>query len=541
MQSCSSKPENVLFLKYHIAFVLALTSPAVVAETSAEIPCDSKNQRQEFEFVTHDIFDLKADDVWFFHHWANDLKIPTKPITIENEMAFAFNKCHLDDEDLYEIERSLRSLSYIQDANVEQTAHNKVKVEVWDTWTLLPTINISREGGQNDIALGMRDRNLLGYGVFAQLETFSDEQRDGFRFNTEFPLFLNKNIKAGLRWVDANDGNIVAASLVRPFVSFSTPTAFLAYAEDGRLSQTFFLNGDDFYDLFIDTEQFQFQWGWLHNNGLNSVTRSRIGIDSIQKQFSADGDFAPRDDIRDRHYITPFYELEYQQKAFRELKNVRLINQPEDVNLGWHGFFRIGVNVNEQAYDEALVRVNATASKGYGWGDSLLSLNRFSVQIDAVDTDTPRVVFRTTNELIQRYTDKIGFYFKHEAAFSENPFFDQPITVGGTSGVRGYPLEFQRGNHKIALSAEARWYPNVSIAQLLQVGGVAFIDAGRTFKSDAFPNQTEGWLSSIGIGARLYAQKSAETHVVHFDIAFPLQSHPEVSNVEFRITASDTF
>ncbi len=520
------------------AFSVHANEWSVSTSSCSDMPATSP---PEFEFIVHDIFDLEGENVWFFHQWANDLKVPTRQITLENEMAFALDKCQLNDEDLYEIERNLRGLNYIQDAKVEQTPDGKVRVEAWDTWTLLPTINISREGGQNDVALGLRDRNLMGYGVFAQLVTFSDEQRDGFRFTTEFPLFQNKNIKAGIRWVDANDGDLKAFRVIRPFVSFATESAFLVYGEEGRLSQTFFLNGDDFYDLFIDTEQFQAQWGWLHHNGLNSVTRSRVGIDSIRKQFSPDGNFAARDDIVDRHYVTPFYEFEYQQKAFQEFQNVRLINQPEDVNLGWHGFFRVGLNVSERKNEEGQVRFHFRGRKGFALDDDVLSLNQFSLEADVVDTDRPRVVFRTTNEVIQRYNDKMGFYFKHEAAVSDNPFFDHPISVGGASGVRGYPLEFQRGHHKVAMSAEARWYPNVNIAQLLQVGGVAFIDVGRTFDNDAFPNQRTGWLSSIGIGARLYAQKSAETHVVHFDIAFPMQSHPEVSNIEFRITASDTF
>ena len=123
---------------------------------------------------------------------------------------------------------------------------------------------------------------------------------------------------------------------------------------------------------------------------------------------------------------------------------------------------------------------------------------------------------------------RFGLYGGQHFTLTKNPYIDEPVTIGEDSGVRGYPLEFQRGTSKLAFTGEFRYYPQVNIYNLFEVGAAAFIDSGRVYGTNEFAPQTEQWLSSVGVGARFYSRHSSDTKVIHLDVSFPFS----VSEVE---------
>ena len=69
----------------------------------------------------------------------------------------------------------------------------------------------------------------------------------------------------------------------------------------------------------------------------------------------------------------------------------------------------------------------------------------------------------------------------------------------------------------------------------------AFIDTGRVFgQSELSKNQTT-WMTSVGVGARLYSTHSSEARVIHIDIIKPLSSDENVNSIEFRVTTKHSF
>jgi hemolysin activation/secretion protein len=125
---------------------------------------------------------------------------------------------------------------------------------------------------------------------------------------------------------------------------------------------------------------------------------------------------------------------------------------------------------------------------------------------------------------------------------SAQQFLDQPVVIGGESGVRGYPLQYQHGKHSALLSAEIRIYPKYNLYQLFDVAMVVFADAGRAWGGkEAMFNESDAILSNIGIGARIYASHSSHRNVVHIDIVKPLASSEFVDSWEWRLQVKNSF
>lgn len=495
----------------------------------------------ELDITTNDIFDLSDPDTIWLHRLANTLNFVTKPYTIKNELAFLKEKCGLSEQDLREVERHLRKLKYIRTAQAHFTDDGKVAVETSDKWTLMPTVDFGRKGGKNKFAVGIKDRNLFGYGIDTQIEYFKDAQRSGYVLDTNFPLFLGYNIHGNLTLSNTDDGSTQGLRVVKPFVSFDTQTAFDVALYNADLTQQYFLNGQDYYALDYTDKNAHLSWGQLYQRTEDYALRYQVGIDYSDIQFIELISNYALSVPEDRNYLVPYLQVEYLEDDFRELNNVHVINQIEDFNFGWHLTAKLGVNVAQRDNDESRYIFNAAVGKGTQLSDASLLLSNMDIESNFGSTSTPRYVLNLQNELFYKFNTKIGLYASQLLTLSKNQYLDQPVTIGEESGVRGYPLEFQRGTRKVAFTGEIRYYPNINIYNLFEVGGAAFVDTGRVYGEDTFDNTSSGWLSSIGVGARFYSRHASDTKVIHIDISFPTLKDEHVNNVEFLVTTKASF
>ena len=501
-------------------------------------------QHEEIVITTEDIFDLSEPDTMWVHDLANTLNVVTRPETIENEIAFLTQNCEIQERDLQEVERHLRKLKYINTATASRRQDGAIAITTSDKWTLMPTIDVSRKGGQNTFSLGLKDRNLLGYGIDAEVAYFKDVQRAGYTLDLQFPIFTDNNIYGSLTLTDTDDGSSKGFSIVRPFVSFHTDNAFSISAFSSDLRQQYFLNGKDYFSVDISEQLASASWGKLYSFEDKEVIRYTFGADFEKHVFRnlELPDFINNALLpRDRTYLSPFIQLDYIEDNFKELSNVHVINQIEDFNLGWQLQTKLGVNIATRDNDESLFIAGINASKGTQLTDKTLLLSELSFLSNFGSTQKSRYVLGIDNELFHTLSDKFGLYGAQHLTWSKNQFLDMPIVIGEENGVRGYPLQFQRGTSSVSFTGEFRYYPNISIFQLAELGAAAFIDTGRSFGTDDFSPQREQWLSSVGVGARLYSRHASDTRVIHLDVSFPMLKDDNVNNVEFLITTKASF
>jgi hemolysin activation/secretion protein len=267
-----------------------------------------------------------------------------------------------------------------------------------------------------------------------------------------------------------------------------------------------------------------------------TLDRTRFALPEFE-QVALDPLFLPED----RDYLYPWLGLEYRQAEFKVMSNVYLIEQNEDFNLGWHHSVRFGVDVNTGQTDSRLFHLDFSSEKGYQWQDYLLLLSAQGQSVFDGDQHN-QLKLAASAEHFYRLDETWSLYSKQSLVTSAPQFLDQPVVIGGDSGARGYPLQYQHGDHSALLNAEIRIYPKYNLYQLFDVGMVAFADAGRAWGGDEAPfNESDAILTSIGIGARIYASRSSHHNVVHIDIAKPLVSSEFVDSWEWRLQVKNSF
>jgi hypothetical protein len=515
----------------------------VLADNGAnDNECD---QTPKVRFKTNDIFDLDDPDTIFVHYWANFFHIKTKDITLGNESAFFIRKCDITQADIDELERHLRKQKYIREARITEGEDEKIDVETWDNWSLMPTVDFGRKGGINKYTIGIKDRNLLGLGIDAEFEYFSNNQRTGYKFDTQFPLFLNENMTASIKLSSNDDGSSQAFFLNKDFVSFDTSQAYKVGFDNFNQIDSQFQNGLTVAEYKHDKSYSTAQWQWLFSDSDNETLRYGIGYIREKHQFSnillptiASSGFLPED----RDYQYPFVSIDYLQKNYRKLSNFNLINQIEDFNLGWHVSGLIGREFANTMQSPAVIwqmsfsKGLQTSDNGFLFFDGHFEGERIS---NSDSKDRTQLSFST--EYFHQFNDNWGGYFKNANTISKHPFLDSPVALGDDSGVRGYPLNYQHGERTTQFTLEARYYPHINIYKLFELGGAAFIDAGKAFGNSPVANVNTSVLASVGIGARFYSTHSSDAQVIHLDLVKPLSTDTNVNGIEFRITTKHSF
>jgi hypothetical protein len=541
-------------------FLLALFMPFANATNKANATTSLKTENcpsQQVTFQAHTIFDEQEQGSLFFHRWANALHIKTKQITLKNEAAFFFKICNKDEEDLAELERHLRNRKYIRDALVTSDKEIKrINVETWDNWSLMPTINFGRKGGVNTYSFGIKDRNLLGLGIDAQLQSFTNVQRSGYKFETQIPLYLKLNTELNLRISDNNDGKQNAAFVTKTFASFTTPYAYNVGFNSEKRNDTIFQNDDT---LTIFKQQINFQtasFAWLSSRfnhylkNKDDTLRFSIGLTKNQHRFTSleqenviENTLTTNTNIalpQNRDFSYPWFSVEYIEQDFKKLTNVHLVTQIEDFNFGWQASAKLGI-ADGKKLNSAWALWRSTLSKGFAIDDNSLALFNFSFASDIYDNGNNRIYAQFDAELFYHLSEKWNFYASNTTIVSKNQYFDQPITLGGDTDMRGFPLQYQHGDNSTKFTSELRYYPKINLYKLFELAGAAFIDLGKTSGRSPIANIDKGWLYSIGIGARIYSAHSSLGRVVHIDLARPFSDNPELGGFEIRIQAKETF
>lgn len=546
---------------------------------------------------TEPIFVEDADAIWL-HHFANWAHVTTRPDTVKRELPFASGE-EISVSDLAEAERLLRDKSYLHDAKVRLSPtcnadqSYDVVVETSDNWSLLPSFGLGRSGGQNKYAFGFKEDNFLGFGVRTSVKYQSDAQRSGYEFKLEMPLslvtgsagndlFAHSYLTA--EWTNNDDGHVQQLLLEKPF-----------YQDDSRwmyrtewlsdLQQTQIFHNGALENIFeTDHRRIDLSAGQLWSYQDHASTRLLAGV------LSEDWRFAPallQPTLalpQDRSWAYPWVGVEYKQHDYRVLSDILFIDRAEDVNLGWHHSLKVGVQSSKLQADTSLgYRVIGHSSKGFGDRQHLVLLDGGFDFIDGLQGGDLREWRFQVEDFYQLNRD-FTWYNKAELTRRNRNFADLPLELGGDSGLRGYPLQYQHGISKTVLTSELRWYPRINLYKMLDLGFVAFADLGRVnggsvadpaqlnpaaiaarfalplgmdlmapmalpptdqiYRSNSDllrQNLTDRWLGSIGVGMRIYSSKSSNNHVVHIDLSTPMTSAPGVDSWEIELNVSNRF
>jgi len=539
---------------YLSLFIASLLAPAAswgeeVNAMQGELTGEKKLNK--IVVTSNPIFDESAPDSFFIHRWANYLHINTREMVILTKLPFSQGN-RISQKDLEEAQRNLRAEPYIRDAKISFSKRDPqadtpdegetVLVETWDNWSLLPTLSFSHSGGESEFSVGIKEDNLLGYGIRTRINYQSDVDRTGYKLAFETPLddFI-KHSKLGVSYYDNSDGQSTQVYFYKPFYTLDTEDSYSVTYVDNLRNDTLKQNGADINEFEVKQDFINLFYGWRISK--NNDARSRIvtGITQDKHEFSHLDSYPGSNLPQDRDFLYPWVAYEFLQDDFTVLNNVHLINNNEDFNLGWHHYLKFGLETNDTDSNSPLgYHIGWKTTRGYKDEAELLLLE-FDGTATLATTQDDFYRINASAEYFYQIHPKWTAYAKTRISTSKNNYLDQTFALGDDTGIRGYPNDYQHGDNQWLLTAEIRNYPHINLYQLAELGWAAFVDVGQAFGGPDENNEVSSPIGSLGIGARIFSSHSSYGNVAHIDFSVPFTSGEEVNSWEWRFQVKNHF
>ena len=522
----------------------AIDSPAATA-----VPSDNElTQRQarigRIEIQVVEVFE-ETSPLAAPYRIANAVHIATRNRAVEAQLLFksgdAFDRRILD-----ETERALRAQRYLGSAEISPTRYNEdgtvdVLVQVQDVWTLVPSASFSRKGGANSSEVEIEDSNLFGLGKELSIEKSTDVDRDTVRLLYGDPNLFGSRWRLALGYFDSSDGVQQTLRVGRPFFSLDTRWALgVNVADQGtqisRYSQGKIIQQFDQQEDVLDI-------GGGISRGLRDgwVTRYLAGVHYESRSFDNQPDEPNVPLPSDRTIAYPWLGVEIIEDRYYATRNLDQIGRTEDLYLG--RFARLELGFASTAFGstrEALV-LDGRLGAGAQWNDRHFVINSLQARGRFEGGTLRNGVLDLSTRYHLRHSPRRVSFASLTGTVTTNLDPEAQLLLGGDSGLRGYPIRFQAGKASALLTLEERFYTNIQVLKLFNIGAAVFFDAGRTFGSDPFAAAPLGWLKDVGAGLRLGSARSGVGNVIHVDLAYPLDGPSDLDGLQFLIGTQRSF
>lgn len=531
--------------------VWALAAIAPLGASAGEPP-DSKTLEQdaasigEITLEKSTVFDLSnpAENNWLYR-LANRLHIVTQDKVIRKQMLFqsgdAYSKRLVD-----ESERILRQNRYFFDAEIKPVRYHDGIVDVVvmtrDVWTLSPDISVSRSGGENRTKIGLEETNLLGRGQLLRVARIENVDRTSRSF--EFgDRHLGKSwVSAFLKIADNSDGKSNLLSVIRPFYALDTRWSAGGWLVDDDRRSALYVLGEEAAEYQHKRDYVSAFGGWSKGLQNDWVRRWTAGIVHDDNRFSpVVTPTLPAVIPEDRRLVYPFIGLEVVENEFETSRNRDQIGKTEDFFMGSRLSASLGWSDESLGADRDALIYSARASRGFGsLEESALFL---SASVDG-RLESGHAVNATVNANVRYYrtqSKKRLFFATLSATEGHALDLDNPVQIGGDSGLRGYPLRYQSGDSKMLVTVEQRYFTDWYPFRLVRIGGAVFADAGRVWGQNPLGAEQFGWLSDVGFGLRFAPTRGGAGKMIHLDIAFPLGGDDSIDSVQFLLESKRGF
>lgn len=484
---------------------------------------------RRIEIVRNPIFDTsKPKENRWLYRTANKIHVVTLESVVRAQLLFAEGQ-PISAQSIEETERVLRRNSYIYDVSIEArdvgNGEVDLTIETRDNWTLFPQLGFSQQGGQTEYLLGVQEGNLFGTGgeIAFSIEDDGDRESTLLRYGNRNFRGTWWRFEAGYR--DSDDGDAQRLRLIRPFYALESRWSAGFDATAIEQEEPLFSRGDEVAEYLRDRTDIRMWYG--RSNGLVDgwARRWMLGF------AIADDVFEPVFEVNrlvlqpaDRELRYPFVRYEAVEDRFVTVTNLTRMAVTEDLFLGARysaevGWFGAATGSDR---DGAIFDLDYSSS----FGDP----NRYIVswrsgaagRIEGGDLQNGR--FEVAASYVRRQSDRASWFIGIESTASHEADLDQPVQLGGLTGLRGFDRAFANGDSRAVLSIEQRlitnWYP----FRLFRVGGAAFVDVGKVWGADVTGLSEKRTLSNVGLGLRLMSTRASSNRMLHIDFAMPLQS-----------------
>ena len=532
-------------------YAIALTTIFCTSATADELPNGDALERDaaiigEIRIDKANVFDLSnpEENNWLYR-LANRWHVVTKDRVIKKQLLFKngdpYSKRQVD-----ESERILRRNQYLFDANISPVRYENgvvdLTVKTRDVWTLSPDISVSRSGGENRTKFGLEENNLLGRGQLVRIARVENVDRTSESFEF-FDQHLGSSwMSTFLRIADNSDGKSNFFSAIRPFYALDTRwSAGGWYLEDERRSALYVL-GEEAAE-FQHTRDYQSVFGgWSKGLQDGWVRRWTAGLVRDENRFSSvPNPTLPAAIPEDRELVYAFIGLDILEDQFEKTRNRDQIGKTEDFYLGSRLITSLGWSDESMGADRDALIFSARASRGFGSLEKRALLLSAKTDGRLESGDAVNSLFTIDARYYRTQSEKRLFFATMSATAGHALDLDNPVQIGGDSGLRGYPLRYQSGDSKMLFTVEQRYFTDWYPFRLVRIGGAVFADAGRVWGKDPLSGRRFNWLTDVGFGLRFAPTRSSSNKMIHLDIAFPLGGDDSIDSVQFLLESKRSF
>jgi len=534
-----------------LALALATHGMAQTQHANAPLPSFAELEAAgavigEIRVVSENIFDTtdpKEDHLLF--RWANALHIQTRPGVIRRALLFKPGDA-ISVRVIEETERLLLGNNYLYAVHFRPIAYHDgvVDIEVMtrDTWTLDFGLRASRQGGENSSGFEITDRNLLGTGTTLSLGRSNDVDRSGseFQFSNDRAFGTLTSVKYS--HATNSDGRSDAAAIVRPFYALDTRwAAGVAASKYDRI--------DAIYNAGNVVSQYRHRQssadvfgGWSAGLVGGWVQRYSLGVNAKDDAYAQEpGLVAPSQLPTAQKLVGPFVRFELIEDRFEKQLNRNLIGRPEFFALGLASTVQLGWAATGLGSSQDALLYSGSISRGFEPAPEQTLMASANIFGQYTNGQVQRQQAGAATQYYRPQGKRWLLYGSAAVDVLTNPDVNDALLLGGDNGLRGYPLRYQSGTRRALFTVEERFYTDIYLWQLFRIGGAAFFDTGRAWGGDNVNTSNPGWLSDVGFGLRIVASRSATGSVMHIDVAFPLNTTPDIAKVQLLVKTKTSF
>lgn len=499
----------------------------------------------EIRIDNHNIFDLgDENENNILYRAANAIHIRTRAEVIRRKLLFKSGE-RVSKRLIDETERLLRANRIFYDISIQPVAYHDgivdIEVKTRDTWTLQPGVSIGRSGGTNKRTVTLRETNALGTGIEVGVNRSSDVTRNGTEYRITHNHAFDGWTTVDYSLTQFSDGELKTFTLARPFYALDTRWAagFTGWKDD-RID-SLYTNGTiaSQYRHFQDSAEAFGGWskglveGWTH--------RYSAGVTYGKDTYSFEpGLPAPAQLPPDQTLVAPFFRYEVVQDGFEKVKNRDLIERAEYFAMGWQSRLQLGRALTGLGSTQDLWLYSANFSNGFRLPEGQTALTAASISGQSGYSPLNNQVASSSVRYYGRpQGDTLLFASLAGDAVRDSTGANQ-LVLGGDTGLRGYPRNYQSGDRRVLFNIEERVYTDWYPFRLFRLGAAVFYDWGRAWGGATENTVNTGWLSDVGFGLRILSARSAFGNVLHLDFAFPLNRDPSIKRVQFLVTTKVT-
>jgi len=497
----------------------------------------------------HSVFDQTDPTLDARFDWAyglvNRLHVRTREEVIRREILVSAGDCY-DVERLRDSERLLRAMPFIASVDVfgvqqaDSTFH--VIVDTRDEWSTRVEPRFSSGGGAMPRGIRLREDNLLGTGRHLSLFYLDRDEEKSYGFAIGTLQFLNSRWNADLEAGRTSVGYLLSQSINYPFVGQTGRWAMTeAVHHQDRYFELWIPRGGELLPLWYPERRRSLDLGAAYRWGTRGQNSTLLGATLLGQWVSYPGQ--PRFGRGVPAGEVPLLIPELPMDSISSIRAMVLagkrsvyhvrrrafdtVNGIEDVQLGVETAIGLGPSIPALSRDRDMAanlslfaggevagsltgmqltvqgRRNYDAPAGRSeWSDVFGEVNAWSYW---------RPDLESRNTIVASVRAAGGWH-------TVTPF---QLTLGSDAGLRGFARHTDPGGRRIVASLENRAFLGWPLPDLFDLGGVAFLDAGKIWPGSAPFGVTSPTRVNAGAGLRA-AFPPGSRQTLRIDLGVPI-------------------